>query len=69
MNEVMAFNNGLSPAEGDNVTIWTAKEVEDFKKRIREECAAVCEELAETWAKYAQEDVALQRAASEIRKL
>jgi hypothetical protein len=58
-----------TPVEGDSVSIYTADEVRALEKRIRKECAAVCEELEENWATKDAERDALARAAIEIRKL
>jgi hypothetical protein len=58
-----------TPVGGDSVSIYTASEVRDLEKRIREECAAVCDDLEETWATKDAERDALARAAIEIRKL
>ena len=58
-----------TPKEGDSVEIYTAEEIEALKKRVRAECAAVCDDLEETWATKDAERDALARAAIEIRKL
>ena len=56
-----------TPKDGDSVSIYTADEVEAFKKSVREDCARVCEDLEEAWATKEAEKDALRRAAIEIR--
>lgn len=58
-----------TPKDGDSVSIYTADEVSELKRHVREDCARLCEDLEETWATKDAERDALARAAVEIRKL